>query len=328
MVKSGIADGKKSALPVIAAAIAVIVILAFVFIGLQPSAPMPGSDRDSYGCVPSEGYTWCPEKSKCLRAWEESCASLGNLAVKPAASGNAQNGNPLAPGIAAPAMSLNTTNVSINSTVNLVERDSHGCLLSEGSLWCEATQKCFRLLKENCSSMLSPSELAPFNSSQASLLVVNDNDIHGCAANAGYMWCAAKQKCIRPPEETCVAANSTTPPLSNITVTPDIDSHGCISLEGYTWCESEQKCLRLFEENCSSILSQSESVQFNSSSNLSLPLPLIAGNDSDVHGCNVSAGYIWCEAKQKCTSPVEETCSAVGIAANATAMPIVPQNSS
>lgn len=34
---------------------------------------MPGSDRDSHGCVASAGYTWCSQKNKCLRSWEESC---------------------------------------------------------------------------------------------------------------------------------------------------------------------------------------------------------------------------------------------------------------
>ena len=34
---------------------------------------MPGSDRDSHGCIGSAGYTWCESKSKCLRTWEETC---------------------------------------------------------------------------------------------------------------------------------------------------------------------------------------------------------------------------------------------------------------
>ena len=35
--------------------------------------PMPGSDRDSYGCIPSAGYTWCDTLQKCIRPWEETC---------------------------------------------------------------------------------------------------------------------------------------------------------------------------------------------------------------------------------------------------------------
>ncbi|MCL6088789.1 MAG: hypothetical protein M1530_01335 [Candidatus Marsarchaeota archaeon] len=43
---------------------------------LQSSpAPMPGSDRDSHGCIPSAGYSWCEAKQKCLRSWEENCTA-------------------------------------------------------------------------------------------------------------------------------------------------------------------------------------------------------------------------------------------------------------
>jgi hypothetical protein len=32
-----------------------------------------GGDRDEHGCLGSAGYTWCEEKKKCLRTWEEEC---------------------------------------------------------------------------------------------------------------------------------------------------------------------------------------------------------------------------------------------------------------
>ncbi len=32
-----------------------------------------GGDRDEHGCIGSAGYSWCQEKQKCLRIWEESC---------------------------------------------------------------------------------------------------------------------------------------------------------------------------------------------------------------------------------------------------------------
>lgn len=31
-----------------------------------------GGDRDEHGCISSAGYSWCDEKQKCLRTWEES----------------------------------------------------------------------------------------------------------------------------------------------------------------------------------------------------------------------------------------------------------------
>jgi putative hemolysin len=34
-----------------------------------------GNDRDEHGCIGSAGYSWCDEKQKCLRIWEEPCDS-------------------------------------------------------------------------------------------------------------------------------------------------------------------------------------------------------------------------------------------------------------
>lgn len=36
--------------------------------GTQP--PMPGSDRDSHGCIGSAGYAWCARTDRCERPWE------------------------------------------------------------------------------------------------------------------------------------------------------------------------------------------------------------------------------------------------------------------
>lgn len=38
------------------------------------------------------------------------------------------------------------------------------------------------------------------------------------------------------------------------------------------------------------------------------PRPPIVGGDSDIHGCKGSAGYSWCETKQKCLRIWEEPC--------------------
>lgn len=39
--------------------------------------------------------------------------------------------------------------------------------------------------------------------------------------------------------------------------------------------------------------------------------PVLVGNDSDIHGCKGSAGYSWCELKQKCLRTWEEPCEVV-----------------
>ena len=35
----------------------------------------------------------------------------------------------------------------------------------------------------------------------------------------------------------------------------------------------------------------------------------LVGNDKDEHGCIASAGYSWCEPKQKCIRSWEENCT-------------------
>ena len=38
------------------------------------SDTLVGNDSDSHGCKGSAGYSWCEEKKKCLRVWEENCS--------------------------------------------------------------------------------------------------------------------------------------------------------------------------------------------------------------------------------------------------------------
>jgi len=38
-----------------------------------------GSDKDIHGCIASAGYSWCAEKSRCLRAWEETCTAADRI---------------------------------------------------------------------------------------------------------------------------------------------------------------------------------------------------------------------------------------------------------
>lgn len=38
-----------------------------------------GGDRDEYGCLIAAGYSWCEEKQKCLRVWEEGCDDITSI---------------------------------------------------------------------------------------------------------------------------------------------------------------------------------------------------------------------------------------------------------
>jgi hypothetical protein len=66
---------------------------------------MPGSDRDSHGCIGSAGYTWCEPKQKCLREWEESCT--GAAPAKPPVSAAPTTAkSPLPPVVAIAGLAL------------------------------------------------------------------------------------------------------------------------------------------------------------------------------------------------------------------------------
>lgn len=80
-----------------------------------------GNDSDEHGCKASAGYSWCEEKKKCLRVWEENCSS-----INPPIVGN--------------------------------DSDEHGCKASAGYQWCDKKQKCLRIWEENCSSINLPGQ--------------------------------------------------------------------------------------------------------------------------------------------------------------------------
>jgi len=46
-----------------------------------PNAPrLIGGDKDAHGCLVGGGYSWCEQKQKCLRVWEEKCVSCPDYA--------------------------------------------------------------------------------------------------------------------------------------------------------------------------------------------------------------------------------------------------------
>ena len=69
------------------------------------TAMMPGSDRDSHGCIGSAGYTWCEPKQKCLREWEESCTGTA-LATPPVSAAPTTAKSPLPPVVAIAGLAL------------------------------------------------------------------------------------------------------------------------------------------------------------------------------------------------------------------------------
>jgi predicted lipoprotein with Yx(FWY)xxD motif len=181
---------------------------------------------------------------------------------------------------------------------------------------------------------------------QQGQIVGNDSDIHGCKASAGYSWCEAKQKCIRPFEENCTQACTAEakicPDGSAVGRTgPDCEFAPCPASateeQARSFCGSENVAEIYvcgdYVRVVSSLLGGGSTyykdgqmvatcpvVGPDSMSELCRQLLLgnncverkisctVVGNDSDAHGCKGSAGYSWCEAKQKCIRPWEEAC--------------------
>ena len=56
----------------------------------------------------------------------------------------------------------------------------------------------------------APAITVPETSTTTTPIVGNDRDVHDCIGSAGYSWCAVKNKCIRPWEETCAATSPAT----------------------------------------------------------------------------------------------------------------------
>ena len=165
---------------------------------------------DSKGCMPSEGYTWCEDKQKCLRAWEESCPSLQNLpGVLNAPGGKQAGANATAPRLNSSAP-LNITNVSSNGTRSIgSDHDSHGCIPSAGYSWCNAKQMCIRSSDENCTAAAPeantgiPANVTTIPINGSDVAVVRDS--HGCITPLGYTWCAVAQRCYLPTVENCTS---------------------------------------------------------------------------------------------------------------------------
>ncbi|MFH0861630.1 MAG: serpin family protein [Candidatus Altiarchaeota archaeon] len=150
------------------------------------------------------------------------------------------------------------------------------------------------------------------------LLVVFASVLFAGCMDDGIKACTAEAKIC--PDGSAVGR---TGPNCEFTPCPaivggDSDAHGCKASAGYSWCEASQKCIRAWEENCTvqracteeaRICPDGSAVGRNGPNCEFAPCPAPLGGDRDAHGCLGSAGYSWCEAKQKCLRVWEEECS-------------------
>ena len=126
-------------------------------------------------------------------------------------------------------IAISTLMIAVDSQIVVEtggDHDGHGCKLSTGEYWCEASQKCIPW-DEKCTSLLQSG---------------GDRDEHGCKPSTGQVWCEASQKCIYP------WIDGKCPTL--LQTGGDHDSKGCKPSTGEVWCEASQKCIFPWVEKC------------------------------------------------------------------------------
>ena len=203
-------------------------------------------------------------------------------------------------------IAISTLMIAVDSQIVVEtggDHDGHGCKLSTGEYWCEASQKCIPW-DEKCTSLLQSG---------------GDRDEHGCKPSTGQVWCEASQKCIYP------WIDGKCPTL--LQTGGDHDSKGCKPSTGEVWCEASQKCIFPWVEKCPSLLQSggdrdkhgckpsTGQVWCEASQKCiypwidgKCPTLLQTGGDHDSKGCKPSTGEVWCEASQKCIFPWVEKC--------------------
>lgn len=71
--------------------------------------------------------------------------------------------------------------------------DTHGCVVSDGEIWCESTKKCYIPGKEYCDGLIvvnpNPVVTPP--------VIGGDRDSNGCLIAAGYSWNETEEKCVK-----------------------------------------------------------------------------------------------------------------------------------
>jgi len=139
-------------------------------------------------------------------------------------------------------------------------------------------------------------------------------DDNGCLTSAGYVYCAEKDACLRPWEETCGAleqAGNTKASQSDSKNSATLlgeSTNDCLLSAGYQYCEELDACVRYWETDdtgttyqdlCPSLMAEMEEARRS----------LLLGGTKDENGCYSSAGYSWCESSSKCIRSWEEDCA-------------------
>eukprot|EP01083_Nonionella_stella_P234498 825460_1 len=122
---------------------------------ISTDTPIVGNDADEHNCIASAGYSWCEQKNKCLKPWEETCVTTTQMGV---IGGDRDEHNCIA---SAGYLWCEEKNKCLRSweeecvstTIGAAiggDRDEHNCIASAGYSWCESKNKCLRSWEEDC----------------------------------------------------------------------------------------------------------------------------------------------------------------------------------
>jgi len=133
-------------------------------------------------------------------------------------------------------------------------------------------------------------------------IIGGEKDAHGCLVAAGYSWCDAKQKCLRPFEEACTIAEDACQVNEDCIPKPS-DCHplSCINKQYATKYVKPDICTMMFlptaaynPEDCACVNETCIDKNLNKTSEKPI------GGDKDTHGCLIGAGYSWNETVTAC----------------------------
>jgi len=304
-----------------------------------PKAPgQLGSDRDSHGCIGSAGYSWCEEKQKCIRPWEESCTSKLRVLTESFPPFNYMGSNGEIAGqstkIVREIMRRTGTSAQIEllnwpDAYSLASAGPNTLLYSTGRTpERESLFKWIGPLGDWDLTFYSPAatsfsldslgDAKKFDSicvvkddTRQQFLVDNNftnlylakNDAE-CAKRLadgkGTLWLGSTTSFAGIMKDAGLNTSSFNQLITvkhtglYIAFSKDVPDSMV-----FAW----QSALDAMGSD-GTLDAISESYRAESG------FPTMVGNDRDSHGCIGSAGYTWCEAKQKCIRPWEENCTA------------------
>ena len=209
-------------------------------------------------CLASAGYSWCEKEGRCVRPWElakQHSLSLDDKTFAEYCSGKL---DAIAKRDQHKKHHIQLKKDKKISHESVFKSTSQDCDAKSGYIWCARENKCSRpsdILTGN--PKIGPASFARYCSTQASIhkqlkgapieplkTIGGQVDEHNCFASAGYTWCQAESKCVRPWElakEKKMSLTTMSDILSYCSGNP------CHQGTGYSWCAKENKCVRPWE---------------------------------------------------------------------------------